>query len=1225
MLGGDDIEPLKAGDHFGDYVVERLLGSGAMGAVYLVRAPDDSLFAVKIMFPSKMTHDLRSRFAREADFAMKIRHKNLISVYDVGEDPETGLCYIIMDYVPGGTLSDRIKAQGKIPVDEAVRITMQIAAGLDIAHKNGLVHRDVKPDNIMFDADGTPKLADLGVAKFDDDRKTMVTMTGMVIGTPAYMSPEQLMDSHRIDARADIYSLGIVLYEMLSGKRPNSNSTAVELLAKAIKGEPLPDIRKMCPEISASIAHVLSLMCAPKPDDRPSTSIEAANLLHKASIGRLVLPKKPPKSAAEIIDEKTAKRKRAIAVWMVVAGLLTFLVVGLAGIAYAVLWCYSKDPAHPQSTVTERVEPSKPVEPMVVTNVVEKVAVVTNVVEMVSVVTNAEHAAAVQSIMGASNTVRVANENTPQSQSTKQSKSTRKGETDRRVRYSKVDGITWYYTLEDGDAVVWRGQNGWNSETRPALDPSNMEHVVIPSEIGGHRVSAIGSLAFFRCQMKSVVIPEGVRRIAGWAFYDCNRLEDVSLPSTLETLARSPFSGCKSLTSLDIGNCSDFSGLAFSYCSISHVSVSESNPSCRVVGDCLYSRDMRKLIFSPRTGSSAIFPESVEEIGDGAFATCNMLKEVKIGNHVIKIGASAFSMCRQLVEIELPPGLQEIGNNAFAWTALRTITFPSNVTKIGTSLFDRCRSLRTVEFLGDAPKIDTSRTSVLGSVPEDLEIVVRKGTTGWKEANATELPDRWPDGGFADSRKIRFADKITPPSDDKNKHEAEKPQDRKRTAGTSTPLDLSFLQIVTPKGKEGLSNYVHRVVKKLIKDLDSGMGNSLLSGLKGKRLQIVLCDKKSPRTASDYKDSFHLYGISGHEDVFYVAMWLMDKVTCGGWGPRQTGETTIYPTVEGTLFQEVADDVVPNILGYSAGQYQRYNSPQNDLDVVLKYDPQMNQYDFNGNPISKQSSRKIAKQLSGRFPQAKIKWVINELSRTHDAIVANYFRARHEARLAGLLDVNKPLSLDDLAALMSIAAQENLFSWFSDHGMRVSPEKTKIKVAEAVQTTETPKATNVKTILVFPNADIKSNKWKTRTPWRYTTKWPNASKWFTLEFDDGKWNQTRKPIGIGKEKDLMRIADKLKSNDRSVWLRRHFDWKSAKVRKVIFHMIYDSKIIMYLNGEKILDRDGSNTWWQSFYVSIEKFQNAVREGDNVLAVYVNGQISLYFDCGMTVEVEDKNE
>ena len=388
--------PLKAGELFGDYVVERLLGKGGMGAVYLVRSPDGSRYAVKVMYPDKMTHDLRKRFAREAEFAMKIRHRNLISVYDVGEDPETGLCYIIMDYVSGGSLSDRLKANGRLPVAEAVSIAMQIAAGLDVAHRGGLVHRDVKPDNILFDADGTPKLADLGVAKFDDDRKTMVTMTGMIIGTPAYMSPEQLMDSHRIDARADIYSLGIVLYEMLAGDRPNSGSTAVELLAKAIKGEELPDIRKMRPEISASIAHVLSLMCAAKPEERPATSLAAAELLHRATTGKLVLPKKPPKSSVAIAEaERVAKRKRAVSVTLVAVGLLTFLFAGTVGLGYVFLKELDRKtegtppmPDHSAAVVTP-VEKTNIVESVaIVTNVVQKVTVMTNVIERVAVVTN---------------------------------------------------------------------------------------------------------------------------------------------------------------------------------------------------------------------------------------------------------------------------------------------------------------------------------------------------------------------------------------------------------------------------------------------------------------------------------------------------------------------------------------------------------------------------------------------------------------------------------------------------------------------------------------------------------------------------------------------------------------------------------------------------------------------------------------------------------------------
>ena len=323
---------LEPGDMFGDYTVEKLLGKGGMGAVYLVRAPGGERYAVKLMFPDKVTHDMRRRFANEAEFAIKIRHGNLVSVYDVGEDPETGLCYMIMDYVPGGSLADLLERRGRLSLDEAVSITAQIASALDVAHRNGLVHRDIKPENIMFDADGTPKLADLGVAKFtDDEHKTTVTTTGMIIGTPAYMAPEQMMDSHHVDARADIYALGVVLYEMLTGKRPNEGSTAVELLAKAIKGEPLPDIRTLCPELSASVAHVVSLMCAPKPEARPSTALKAADLLRKAASGKLVLVKKRPSASAADRAAWRAKRNRLLKFATMAVGAAAFLFIGVAG------------------------------------------------------------------------------------------------------------------------------------------------------------------------------------------------------------------------------------------------------------------------------------------------------------------------------------------------------------------------------------------------------------------------------------------------------------------------------------------------------------------------------------------------------------------------------------------------------------------------------------------------------------------------------------------------------------------------------------------------------------------------------------------------------------------------------------------------------------------------------------------------------------------------------
>ena len=222
---------------------------------------------------------------------MTIRHRNLVEVRDAGEEPEKGLCYMLMEYMPGGSLKDMINKEGALPIEQAISYVSQIAYALALAHRNGVIHRDIKPDNILFTADGVPKLADLGIAKFISDTQTStLTMKGHILGTPAYMAPEQMMDSHHIDARADIYSLGVVLYEMLTGRKPNAGSTLMGLLTKAIKGEPLPDVRQMRPEVSTSVAYVLSLMCAPKPEDRPTSTSVVADLLSRANVDGLILP-----------------------------------------------------------------------------------------------------------------------------------------------------------------------------------------------------------------------------------------------------------------------------------------------------------------------------------------------------------------------------------------------------------------------------------------------------------------------------------------------------------------------------------------------------------------------------------------------------------------------------------------------------------------------------------------------------------------------------------------------------------------------------------------------------------------------------------------------------------------------------------------------------------------------------------------------------------------------
>ena len=264
---------LQPGQMFGEFRVVRRLGKGGMGMVFLVEHPQAGRYAVKIVDPAKAAKDREyvRRFAREGRFARKHRHPNLIPVHDIGQDPDTGFYYLIMDYMPGGDVGQRLKNEGRLSIEESVRTVAQVAGALDAAHAIGMVHRDIKPENIMFDADGTPKLADLGVAKFSDVGQTMLTSADVMIGTPAYMAPEQIMDSHGVDAQADVYSLGIVLFEMLTGRRPNEGLSVVEIVARAVRGESIPDVRIYRPDVPDSVAHLLNGMCEPRRERRLTT------------------------------------------------------------------------------------------------------------------------------------------------------------------------------------------------------------------------------------------------------------------------------------------------------------------------------------------------------------------------------------------------------------------------------------------------------------------------------------------------------------------------------------------------------------------------------------------------------------------------------------------------------------------------------------------------------------------------------------------------------------------------------------------------------------------------------------------------------------------------------------------------------------------------------------------------------------------------------------------
>lgn len=235
--------PIKEGSVIGNCRVIRQIGRGGTGEVYLARhCTLDNEVAVKVLKPEVAVEnpEFVGRFMLEARLSARLRHANIVSVHDAGKDEQTGLYYIVMDYVSGGTARDVLRRKGRLPVGQALKIVRQVARALQEGEKLGLVHRDIKPENIMFASDGRALLADLGIAKTASADMSENTMTRSVFGTPAYMSPEQARDSSRVDGRSDIYSLGIVLYELLVGSRPYAQKSAVELMAQLADPTPIP-------------------------------------------------------------------------------------------------------------------------------------------------------------------------------------------------------------------------------------------------------------------------------------------------------------------------------------------------------------------------------------------------------------------------------------------------------------------------------------------------------------------------------------------------------------------------------------------------------------------------------------------------------------------------------------------------------------------------------------------------------------------------------------------------------------------------------------------------------------------------------------------------------------------------------------------------------------------------------------------------------------------------
>ena len=318
------------GKKLGLYQVIEPLGEGGMATVYKGYQPGvDRYVALKIL-PKRLAEDPKfiGRFEQEAKIVAQLQHPHILPVFDYGESG--GYTYIVMPYIQGGTLADLLHGN-QIPLTQTRTIISQVADALDYAHGKGLLHRDIKPSNVLIDESGNCLLADFGIAKIFSSTSRF-TSTGGTIGTPDYMSPEQ-GQGHRLDIRSDIYSLGVILYEMATGRVPFKAETPLATVMKHIH-DPLPAPRSFNSALPESIELVILRALAKEPANRFPTAGDLANSLRAAagSVGIEHTQIETPLVAAAVADQESAKTKdKSSSKWLLPLGIFfgLLLLLGL--------------------------------------------------------------------------------------------------------------------------------------------------------------------------------------------------------------------------------------------------------------------------------------------------------------------------------------------------------------------------------------------------------------------------------------------------------------------------------------------------------------------------------------------------------------------------------------------------------------------------------------------------------------------------------------------------------------------------------------------------------------------------------------------------------------------------------------------------------------------------------------------------------------------------------
>jgi serine/threonine protein kinase len=264
------------------YIIDRELGRGSVATVYLARDQKHNRpVALKVLKPEIASATDDKRFKREIDILARLNHPHILQLFDSGVLAPTRQMpslFFVMPYIQGGTLRDRLKREVQLPLESALHIAREVAEALHYAHAQGIVHRDIRPENILLDQ-GHTLVADFGIARIlEAVGGESFSTSGLVSGLPGYMSPEQATASRELDGRTDIYSLGSVLYEMLAGQVPFTGATRTAVLARQIY-DPVPPLTTLCPTIPPSIERAVVRALAKRPEDRFATGAEFAAAL----------------------------------------------------------------------------------------------------------------------------------------------------------------------------------------------------------------------------------------------------------------------------------------------------------------------------------------------------------------------------------------------------------------------------------------------------------------------------------------------------------------------------------------------------------------------------------------------------------------------------------------------------------------------------------------------------------------------------------------------------------------------------------------------------------------------------------------------------------------------------------------------------------------------------------------------------------------------------------